>query len=109
MHFDALDTVAFTGLAPPPFHVEGKPSRFVAPGPRFGQFRKPVPDRRERIGVGCRVRARRSADGPLVYVDNIVDEVHPVDSLAVLEGQDLPMPAAMLELEVPVKRFEHER
>src|SRR5690606_21111381 len=55
--------------------------RLVAARLGLGQAREPVADRRERAGIGGRIGARRAPDRALVDVDDLVEELQPLDAL----------------------------
>src|SRR5205085_746017 len=78
MHLDLDDAVALAGLAAPAFDVEREAARQIAARLGLREAGKPVADRREAAGVGCRVRARRAADRRLVDVDDLVEKLDPL-------------------------------
>ena len=57
----------------PPLTLKEKRPGLIAARLAFGQPCEPFADRRERAGIGCRVRARRAPDGALVDVDDLVE------------------------------------
>ena len=81
VHLDGDDAVALAGLAPPAFHVEREAARPEPAGPGVRHHREQVADEREQPGVGRRVRARRAADGRLIDLDHLVDELDAVDAI----------------------------
>ena len=80
MHLDLQHAVALARLAAAALDVEGETARLVAARAAFRQFGEPVADRREQIGVGGRVGARRAADRRLVDVDDLVEQLQPLDA-----------------------------
>jgi hypothetical protein len=79
VHLDLDDAVALAGLAAAALDVEGEAAGLVAARLRLGQPGEPVADRGEGAGVGGRVGARRAADRRLVDVDDLVEQLDPVD------------------------------
>ena len=101
-------------MTPSPWQVSQRPPLTLnekRPGrkPRardFGQHREQLADEREQAGVGRRVRARRPADGRLVDLDHLVDQVDAFDRRvrARLVGRAIQRPR-----ERPVEDLVHER
>ena len=83
VHLDLDDAVTLAGLAAPALDVEGEPPGLVAALVGLGQPGEPVADRRERAGVGGGVGARRAADRRLVDVDDLVEELQPLDAVVI--------------------------
>ncbi len=81
MHLDLDQTIALAGLAAPAFDVERKATGLVAAGFGFRQACKPVADRAEGAGIGCRVGPGGSPDGRLVDDDDLIDLVHAQDGV----------------------------
>ena len=81
VHLDLDQAVALAGLAAPALDVEGEAPRLVAAGLGLREPGVPLADRAEGAGVGGRVGARRAADGRLVDVHHLVEELEPVDAV----------------------------
>ena len=75
LHLDLDIALALAGLAATALDVEGEAARLVAAQPCLGDRGEELADRREHAGVGRRVRARSAADGRLVDVDHLVEQV----------------------------------
>ena len=87
VHLDLDDAVALAGLAAAALDVEREAAGLVAARLGFRQAGEPFADRRERAGIGRRVRARRAADRRLVDVDDLVEMLDAFD--AVVRGGGL--------------------
>jgi hypothetical protein len=83
VHLDFDRAVALAGLAAAAADVEREAPRLVAAHLRLGRERVELAYRREDVGVGGRVRARRAADRRLVDVDHLVEAIDPLDRLVV--------------------------
>src|SRR5207247_2007448 len=79
VHLDLDRAVALAGLAAAAADVEREPTLLVAAHLRVGRLRVELADRREEVGIGRRVRPRRSPDRRLVDVDHLVEAL---DALA---------------------------
>src|SRR5690606_33675485 len=79
VHLDLDDAVALARLAAAALDVEREAAGAVAARLGLGQAGEPVADRREGAGIGRRVGARRAADRRLVDVDDLVEQLHPLD------------------------------
>ncbi len=79
VHLDLDDAVALAGLAAAALDVEREAAGAVAARLRLRQAREPLADRRERAGIGGRVGARCAPDRRLVDIDDLVDELEPLD------------------------------
>src|SRR5262249_30172596 len=66
VHLDLDDAVALAGLAAAALDVEREAARLVAARLRLRQAGEPLADRRERAGVGRRVRTRRAAEMSMI-------------------------------------------
>src|SRR5262249_55498884 len=86
--------------------VEGEPPGLVATLVGFGQAGEPVADRREGAGVGGGVGAGRAADRRLVDVDDLVEELQPLDAVVIAGMLTRPHEAARERL---VERLDDER
>jgi hypothetical protein len=71
LHLDL--PVSLTLLATPTANVEGESARQVAPHPSLGEAGEQVADLIEDLGVGGRIRARRTADRSLIDIDDFVE------------------------------------
>ena len=87
MHFYLGHAVTLAGLAASALDVEAKSARFVTAGSSFLCARKKLPNRSENARIGGGVRARRAADGALVYIDTLVDMAHASDGLVGGRGE----------------------
>src|SRR5262245_11069200 len=74
IHFDAAEAISLAGFAAATLYVEAKAAGSVAALARFRQHGEELTDGPENAGVGCRIRARRAADGRLVDFDDFIDE-----------------------------------
>src|SRR6185295_17859027 len=79
IHLDAFQSVALASLAAPALHVEAETSGFVAALPGFGKPRIEIADGREDLRVCGRVRPRCAADGGLIDLDDVLDQVEAGD------------------------------
>src|SRR5580692_4232562 len=70
MHFDLDHAIALAGLAAPALDIEAEAPGGIAARLGFRQFGEPVADGRESAGIGGGIRARRTPDRRLVYVDH---------------------------------------
>src|SRR5450759_3403602 len=86
MHFDRDLAAARAVLTAAPLHVEREAPRAVPAHPGIGNPRHEVADGVEDVRVRGRVAPRRASDRRLVYVDDLVE---------VLEPLDLPMGAGL--------------
>ncbi len=77
VHLHLDDPIPLTGLAAPPFHVEGEAARLIAARARLLSAGKQFADRGEQAGVGSRVGARGAADGALVDIHHLVQMLQP--------------------------------
>src|SRR5207302_7666127 len=82
VHLHADHAVSLAGLAAPAADVEAEAARVVAAGARFRHGREQLAQRREQPRVGRGVRARRAPDRALVDVDDPIDLLEPLDSVA---------------------------
>ena len=82
LHFD--HAVSLARFAAPALDVEAESPGAVAAGAGFLRLREEVADRGEQPGVGGGVGARRAADGALVDVHHLVQQVEAVDVLVAL-------------------------
>src|SRR5674476_369095 len=87
VHLNLDHAVALAGLAAAALDVEREAAGLVAARFRLRKCGEPFADRRERAGVGRRIRARRAADRRLVDVDDLVDVLEPLDAV-VRRGAD---------------------
>ena len=85
VHLDAALAFSLAGFAASALHVEGEAAGFVAALAGFGEHGEEVAHGGEDAGVGGGVRARGSADGGLVDLDDFVELVD-ADDAAVLAG-----------------------
>ena len=79
IHFNDDSSRALTIFAPAAFYVKTKASGFITFGFSFRKRRIQIADAVKYAYISCRIRARRSADGTLVYVNNFVDILQAVD------------------------------
>ena len=82
VHLDLDHAIALTGFAASATHVEAEAARRVAAGAALGHRREQVADGAEQPGVGGGVGAWGAADGRLVDVDDLVEQIEPVDAIA---------------------------
>ena len=75
VHLDLDGAVARAGFAAPTPHVEREATGQVAPHLRLLGLGEQLADVVEHTGVGGRIRARRAADGRLVDVDDLVEQI----------------------------------
>ena len=87
VHFDLGDAVALAGLAAAPLDVETEAPRFVAPRARLLGTGEQFPYRSENAGIGGGVGAGGAADGALVDINALVDQLHATDGLVGRRGQ----------------------
>ena len=85
VHLDLDLAVTLARLAAAAFDVEREPAWFVAAHLRVGRQGVELANVGEEIGVRRWVRARRAADGALVDLDHLVEDLDAVDAL-VLAG-----------------------
>ena len=81
VHFDLDQTVALTGLAAPALDVEAEAPRRVTASAGFGHLSKQFPQRGKQTGVGGRIAARRAADGRLVDVYHLIEQIQSANLL----------------------------
>src|SRR5687767_7776333 len=80
VHLDLDQSVALTGLAASALHVEREASGSVSTNLRFRELGEELANRREEPSVGCRIRARRTPNGALVDIDDLVDMLEAADA-----------------------------
>ena len=80
VHLNFQQAVALAGLAAPAPDVEGEAARAVAPGLGVGGGGEQITDVVEQAGIGGRVGAGGAADGGLVNVDDLIQELLPLDA-----------------------------
>ena len=106
VHLYHLDAGSLALFASASGYVEGESARFETAhfGVRgvFEEGTDVVENARERSGIGT----GRAADGALVYLDELVQVLHPLDALV---GQRLVLGAVELLLENGHQRFVHQR
>ena len=81
VHLDLHDAVALAVLAAATLHVEREAPGLVAAPPRLGRAGEQVADLGEHAGVRGGVAARRTADGALVDLDDLVQVLHALDAV----------------------------
>ena len=79
MHFYPSLALPFAHLAPPAFHVETEPPRFVSAYFRFLCRREQIANNRECARIGRGVRARGSPDRRLVHINNLIQSLYARD------------------------------
>ncbi len=82
MHLDLDDAVTLTRFASSAFDVEAEASGVVATRARLGNGGKQLAQGREQTRVRGRIGARRPSDRTLVDIDDPVDLLESVNSLA---------------------------
>ena len=81
MHLNLDDPVALTGLATPPFDIEGEAPGLIAALLGLRQPGKPVADWGEGPGVSRWIRTRSPPNRALVNVDDLIEMLQPFDRL----------------------------
>ena len=81
VHLDLQQAVPLTCLAPAAPHIEGEAARAVAPAFSVLGGGEQVPDVVEQPGVGGRIGPGRAPDGGLVDVDDLVQELLPLQAV----------------------------
>ena len=81
IHLDGLIAVAATGLATASLDVERETAGLVAANLGLGQADEQGADVREHAGIGGGIRTRRTADGRLVDIDDLVDMLEALDAV----------------------------
>ena len=77
VHFYLFDAVALAGFAPSAPHIKGKPARFVPSEIGGGGLGEKLSYICEKTRICGGIGARRSADGALVYVDDLIKRLDP--------------------------------
>ena len=105
VHLDDLDARALALLAASAGDVEGEAAGLETPHLGVLRILEQEADVVEHAGEGGRIRPRRAADGRLVDLDELVDVLHPLDSLV---RQGFLLGAVELLLEDGHERFIHQ-
>ena len=79
VHFNLDHAVALARFAAAAAHVKAETSWRIAAGARFRHTGKQFTYGREDAGIGCRVRARGTANRALVNVDNFIEMLQTLD------------------------------
>src|SRR5690606_12160109 len=105
VHLDLAHTVALARFTAPTFDVEREPARRVAPQLGLRKLREKTPNLVEGLDVRGRVAARGPPDGALIDVDDLVDQLEPLDGSVFA---DMPGRVVQLAGEGGVEHAVHE-
>ena len=105
MHFHLDEAIALAGLASSAFHVETEAAGIVAARARLRHFGKQLAQWPKQARVGCRIGARRAANGALVDFDDPVDFLETQNFLA---GSHVHHGAVQLVIGVGVQSVVHQ-